>query len=102
MTATAIGDPPPPADARLAVVSGGGTGIGRASAEALLADGCAVLLLGRRPDVLDRSVSQLRSGASDGGVSALRADVGEPADVARVAETVARWGTGVSVLVNNA
>jgi 3-oxoacyl-[acyl-carrier protein] reductase len=37
---------------RVAIVSGGGTGIGRATAAALAADGMDVVILGRRAEVL--------------------------------------------------
>ena len=45
---------------RLAVVSGGGTGIGLAVAAGLAEDGLDVVLLGRRSDVLERAAQQLR------------------------------------------
>lgn len=86
---------------RCAVVSGGGTGIGRACAAALLEDGFDVLLLGRRAEVLERAATEL-SGAGDGAVTALRCDTSDPADVARAAERVARDREVVDVLVNNA
>ena len=41
--------------ARLAVVSGGGTGIGRATAGMLAGEGYDVIIVGRRPDVLTES-----------------------------------------------
>lgn len=87
---------------RLAVVSGGGTGIGRATAAALLSDGCSVLLLGRRRAVLDRTVAELAEAEPDSWVGALPADVSDPDDVASVASTLAGWGRSVDVLVNNA
>lgn len=44
---------------RLAVVSGGGTGIGAASAKALAEDGYDVLIVGRRGDVLDVAAERI-------------------------------------------
>lgn len=56
---------------KLAVVSGGGTGIGAATARVLAADGYAVTILGRRPDVLAATVQ------------AIAAEVGPPVRSAR-------------------
>ncbi|MDA2805294.1 SDR family NAD(P)-dependent oxidoreductase [Nocardiopsis suaedae] len=81
--------------ARTVVVSGGGTGIGRAVAARFAAGGDRVVVIGRRADVLSR--------AADGiGATALPADLGDPAGAERVrAELADRFGT-VDVLVNNA
>src|SRR6516225_8638310 len=43
--------------ARIAVVTGAGTGIGRATAHALLADGWAVVLAGRRREMLEETAA---------------------------------------------
>ena len=89
-------DPRPPADPRVAVVTGAGSGIGRAVARLMLADGYRVALAGRRE-------AQLLETA-DNNPDALVApcDVTEPDDVARLfAEVRQRWGR-VDVLFNNA
>jgi NADP-dependent 3-hydroxy acid dehydrogenase YdfG len=46
-------------DARLAVVTGGGTGIGRVVAATLVARGDRVAILGRRPEVLEKTAGEL-------------------------------------------
>jgi 3-oxoacyl-[acyl-carrier protein] reductase len=86
----------------LAVVSGGGTGIGLAVATGLLADGLDVVLLGRRPDVLERAAEGLRAGCAGGSVTALRCDAGDPSDVQRCAEEVAGQERAVDAVVANA
>jgi 3-oxoacyl-[acyl-carrier protein] reductase len=79
---------------KLAIVSGGGTGIGAATTTALSAAGYSVLVVGRRPEPLEAVA------ASVAGVTSVVADVADPAQVARVIDAVA--GRPVDVLVNNA
>ena len=92
----------PPAGGRLAVVSGGGTGIGRASAAALLVAGCHLLLLGRRRQLLESAVAALGAEAGDRWVGSRVVDVSEPSDVAELASHLRATGRRVDVLVNNA
>lgn len=87
---------------RFAVVSGGGTGIGRACAAALAADGLDVVLLGRREDVLADAVAALDGGPGGGTVTAARCDVSDPADVARWTAQVRSSRDVVDVVVANA
>lgn len=81
-------------EGRVAVVSGAARGIGRAVAEGLASRGAEVLAV----DVLDASETVEAIRTAGGRCRALDADVGAPADVARVAEDVGRC----DVLVNNA
>jgi len=84
---------------KVAVVTGAGSGIGRASAMALLEAGYCVALAGRRQDALDETVTL---GKSAERAIALATDVGRPEQVdALFKSTVARWGR-VDVLFNNA
>jgi 3-oxoacyl-[acyl-carrier protein] reductase len=86
---------------RRAVVSGGGTGIGKAVAARLAAQGCAVVILGRRGDVLAKAVAELNADLPQPRVSAETADLTEPAEVGELAGRLAAGGP-VDVLVNNA
>ena len=83
-----------------ALVTGGGSGIGRAAALALAGDGASVALVGRRPRPLAETAGMIE--ANGGSALVLAADVANP-DEARavVARTEAAFGR-LDVLVNNA
>ncbi len=83
-------------DAPVAVVTGGGTGIGRAVAAALAKQGNEVVILGRRAEVLQRTAEELR-------IRWRQADVSRREDVqAAVDWVVAEVGPTIDILVNNA
>lgn len=87
--------------AGVALVTGAGSGIGRASAVALLADGWQVALVGRRREALEETAAPTGAGA---GAQALvvPCDVSDPAAVeAAFAATVGRFGR-LDMLFNNA
>ena len=85
---------------KVAVITGGGTGIGRAAALAMQADGWDVVVTGRRKAELDKTVAE--AGTGGGRMHAVTADVAKAADVKRLfAETVKTFGR-VDFLFNNA
>jgi NAD(P)-dependent dehydrogenase (short-subunit alcohol dehydrogenase family) len=85
---------------KVAVVTGGGTGIGRASALALGRDGYSVVIAGRRPGPLKQTVTD---GAADGSrLVAVAADVSDPGDVRTLFDQAQRQFGRVDVLFNNA
>jgi 3-oxoacyl-[acyl-carrier protein] reductase len=86
---------------RLAVVSGGGTGIGAATAAVLLEDGYDVLVVGRRGDVLADAAKRIGAETErPEAVQAVAADLTDPAQVTQVVDAVA--DRHVDVIVNNA
>jgi len=85
---------------RVAIVTGAGTGIGKAVALALLADGYRVVLAGRRQALLDAAVAE--SGADSKRALAHSADVRDPDAVkALFARTESAFGR-LDLLFNNA
>lgn len=89
----------PPAGLRNAIVTGAGSGIGRAAALALLADGWNVALAGRRLEPLEQVAEESGAGAR---AFAVPTDVAKAASVQSLfAATVERFGR-VDLLFNNA
>ena len=89
----------PPADQRNAIVTSAGSGIGRAAALALLADGWSVALAGRRLEPLEQVAEESGAGAR---AFAVPTDVAKAASVESLfAATVERFGR-VDLLFNNA
>jgi NAD(P)-dependent dehydrogenase (short-subunit alcohol dehydrogenase family) len=85
---------------QVAVVTGAGSGIGRASAIALAAEGAKVALVGRRREPLEETAGVIRGFGGEALV--VPADVSQPDEIDRVfAETEQRWGR-LDVLFSNA
>jgi NAD(P)-dependent dehydrogenase (short-subunit alcohol dehydrogenase family) len=86
---------------KVAIVTGGSDGLGRATAARLAGEGCKVVICGRREDHLQAAATAI-AGETGAEVLACRADVGKAADIeALVAATVERFG-GVDIVINNA
>jgi len=85
---------------RVAWITGGGSGIGEAGAEALAAEGWTVVVSGRRKDALDSVVARI-TGAG-GAAEAIALDVAVAEQVQNVADQiVAKYGR-IDLLVNSA
>lgn len=82
---------------RVAVITGASSGIGEATARALVAEGFRVALLARRADRIEALASELGAGAI-----AIEADVTDRASLAAAAARVQDELGGADVLVNNA
>jgi NAD(P)-dependent dehydrogenase (short-subunit alcohol dehydrogenase family) len=84
---------------KVAIVTGGGTGVGKAAALALLADGWNVAVAGRRKEPLEATIAE--SGAGERGL-AVPTDVTQSAQVRALFDSaVKKWGR-VDLLFNNA
>jgi NAD(P)-dependent dehydrogenase (short-subunit alcohol dehydrogenase family) len=86
---------------KVAFVTGGSEGIGRATAEELAREGVRVAMCGRRADVLQRAAEEITA-ATGGEVLAVPADVTRPEEIARCVSTIADKLGAITLLVNNA
>src|SRR5579862_1095619 len=85
---------------RVAIITGGGQGIGEAIAKAFAKQGAKVFITGRTLSKLEAVAEQLKAGGGE--VRCLDAIAGNREHAQKtVAETIAAWGR-VDVLVNNA
>lgn len=85
---------------RIALITGGGTGIGRAIAELFAREGASVVLSGRRAEPLQETVHQIRR---DGGVATFaRGDVTRADRVEMLVQAAIYNFGGLDILVNNA
>ncbi len=85
---------------KIALVTGGGTGVGKASALGLAKAGYTVVVVGRRLEPLQETVQEI--GQAGGKALAISADVGDPASVATLFETVETTYGRLDLLFNNA
>src|SRR6476620_5940466 len=95
------GEPRPMNDQRkVAIVTGAGSGIGKAVALALLENGYRVAVAGRRGDALDSTVRA--AGSHGGDVLPIVTDIGNPASVSALFDGVAQKLGRLDLLFNNA
>jgi NAD(P)-dependent dehydrogenase (short-subunit alcohol dehydrogenase family) len=87
---------------RVAVVTGASSGVGKATAKALAAQGWHVIGIGRHPGRTAAAEQEIRTGATSGAVHMIRADLALMAETARAATKIATLTDRVDVLVNNA
>lgn len=85
---------------KVAVVTGAGTGLGRATAELFAREGAKVVGCGRRKDKGDDLVAAIRG--AGGEATFVAADISDPGDVRRVIGTAVEAYGRLDILVNNA
>jgi citronellol/citronellal dehydrogenase len=85
---------------KVALVTGGGTGIGRGAARALAASGARLAICGRRPEPLEEVRAELEAEGCE--CLALPADIREPDEVDRLVGSVRERLGPIDLLVNNA
>jgi NAD(P)-dependent dehydrogenase (short-subunit alcohol dehydrogenase family) len=84
-------------EGKIALVTGGGTGIGKAIAEAILAEGAQVIIIGRTEFKLIETQRELGSGSE-----IMVCDVTEESQVNKVYETIMTNHGRLDILINNA
>ncbi|MCU1353391.1 MAG: putative short-chain dehydrogenase [Acidimicrobiales bacterium] len=84
------------------LVTGGGSGIGRAAAARLVADGAVVTIAGRSEERLRSAVDELRAELPEARLGHVVADVTDPVAVARAVATAAEAGDGLGAVVASA
>ena len=85
---------------KIAVITGGGTGIGKATALLFAREGAAIVLAGRRPEPLERTAQEITK--AGGRAAAVVTDVSEPAQVKRLFERAEQAFGRIDILFNNA
>lgn len=83
---------------KVALITGGGTGIGAAVAEAFVGEGARVCIAGRRREVLEKFAQRF----SNSQVTVCTADVSKLEDIRRMVETAVAFGGKLDIVVNNA
>ena len=88
-------------EGKVAIVTGGSYGIGKAAAWRMSAEGAKVAICARRREVMEQTAGEIRT-QTEGDVLTIQADVSVASDVTRVVDaTLERFGR-IDILVNNA
>lgn len=86
---------------KVALVTGGSDGIGKAAAWSMAAEGAAVVICARRPDVLESAAAEIRD-ATGAEVMGVPADVTDPDQIKRLFDRIIAMHGRIDILVNNA
>ena len=83
---------------KVALITGGGTGIGAAITQRFIAEGAKVCISGRRQEMIDKIAMTLPSGS----VTTCQGDTAKDEDAARMVARTIEFGGKIDVLVDNA
>jgi 3-oxoacyl-[acyl-carrier protein] reductase len=86
---------------KVAIITGGSEGIGKAAAHRMAEEGARVVIVARRPDVLKAAAEDIQA-ATKGVVLPVQGDVTEPATISRVVKTTLDNFGRIDILVNSA
>ena len=85
---------------QVAIVTGGGSGIGSGITVALTKEGARVVICGRRTTALDETLKSIRQAGSVG--LTIQADISDPADVDHLVNSTLQEFGRIDILINNA
>ena len=85
-------------EGKIALITGGGTGLGAATARLFVEEGAKVVISGRRIEILEK----VTDGLPKGSALAFRGDVTDPEQSQAMVEATIKFGGRIDVLVNNA
>ena len=85
---------------KVAVVTGGTDGIGKATAFKFAQEGAKVAICGRRADMVVKTVDELKRAGGD--AFGMAADIGKASDIEKFINAVAAHFGRIDILVNNA
>lgn len=88
-------------EGKIALVTGGGSGVGCGIARGLSAEGYLLVITGRRSDVLEGAAAEIAA-QTGGTVRAIACDVGDPGQVAALFDAIRAEFGRLDLLVNNA
>jgi NAD(P)-dependent dehydrogenase (short-subunit alcohol dehydrogenase family) len=86
---------------KVAIITGGSDGIGKAAAHRMAEEGARVVIVARRPEVLEAAAKDIEA-ATRGVVLPVQGDVTEPTTIDRVVKTTLDHFGRIDILVNNA
>ena len=86
---------------KVAIITGGSDGIGKAAALSMAQEGASVVIVARRQDVLDQATQEIMT-ATEGQVMAISADVTDPGAAKSIVEKTLNQYGRLDILVNNA
>ena len=89
-------------DGQVALITGGGTGLGKATALELARCGARVVIAGRREEVLEQAVAEIHATVGEGAADWIAGDIREQHDASRMVEAILQRHRRLDLLVNNA
>jgi len=87
---------------KVAIITGGSEGIGKAAAKRMAEEGAKVIIVARRAEVLAAAAQSIRPTSGDGTVVTVQGDVTETETLDRIVQTARDRFGRIDVLVNNA